>query len=76
MDHAFSGEAKTVAPETLSRVVSLLKRKGCKLMTKTALKFIGKDFLVHQKERRLYEPLTVTELKRRWILDVSKLLGW
>ena len=51
-DAKFRAEAKTIAAETLSWMVALLKQKGYKLMTtKAALKFIGKDFLVHQKER-------------------------
>jgi hypothetical protein len=65
IDAEFKAEAKSIDVETLSWMVAMLKRKDYKLMTsKAALKFIGKDFLVHEKERRLFEPLTVAELKR------------
>jgi hypothetical protein len=65
MDAEFRSEAKTIPAVTLSWMVALLKQKDCKLMTtKAVLKFIGKDFLTHLKERQLFEALTVAELKK------------
>jgi hypothetical protein len=65
VDAEFKAEAKSISAVTLSCMVALLKRKGYKLTpSKAALMFTGKDFINHGKERRLFEPLAVAELKR------------